>query len=1445
MTLEDIFLAAVEKAPADRAAYLDAACGSDAGLRAQVEALLRSHEEAGSLLEQPLFRPGPTVAEPSPTEQPGVLLGGRYKLLEEIGEGGMGSVWMAQQTEPVRRVVAVKLIKAGMDSKQVLARFEAERQALALMDHPNIARVLDGGTTGAGRPYFVMDLVKGVPITRYCDEHRLTPRQRLELFLPVCQAVQHAHQKGIIHRDLKPSNVLVAPYDGKPVVKVIDFGVAKAAGQPLTDKTLVTGFGNIVGTLEYMSPEQAELNNHDIDTRSDIYALGVLLYELLVGSPPFSRQELEKVGMLEMLRVIREKEPSKPSTKLSTAEGLPTLAANRGTEPAKLTRLVRGELDWIVMKALEKDRNRRYETANGFAMDIQRYLADEAVLACPPSAGYRLQKFARRNKGGLAVAALVLFLLVLLGIAIGWAVRDRSAREAEAAQQQAARQGKVAGQVESIFAEVDRLEAEQKWPEALAAARRGQAAVAGGEADEATAERVRQRLKDLEFIDRLEQIRQRLKDREFIDRLEQIRMEQGTAKIIEVDRAYAQAFRDYGVDVEELPVETSIERLKARPVLALPLAVALDEWADPQRTSSKGDDAGWKRLVAVAHGIDPEPLRDRLRSIPWPAPPETQEELRRLADSIDVRAHHPATLHRLAVTLQGAHPSNLAIRVLREAQAAYPGDYWLNYERGFALKNKGYSTGQQQHLHAAIRFLTVAVAVQPSAGDYVNYELGFLLHQRGDLDQAVAFYRGTAHYAELGSALRAQGKLDDAIAAYHKAIEAKPEGAGAYWGRIADVLHDQKKPAEAADAYRQAVAAYRQAIEARPGAAVQHFNDLGRILRAQGQPDDEIAFYREAIAAGSKAAAVYWNYLGKALQAQGKLDEAIATYHQAIEARPEGAGSYWAAIGRILQAQGNPDEAVAAFHQAVEKGSGAVVDMNPWQPAGLWRAIGDIRFAQGKSDEAIAAYRRVIDLELASQKAGPGPVDDPVRNIGSGLRGQGKLDEAVAVYRLGVEVVPEHAHAYWHAIGDTRRDQKKLDEAVEAYRKAIGLKPGDAGHHHGLGLALRDQKKVAEANVAFDRALELSRQAPDVTSAGRHWGVGIVLRDKGELDGAIEAFRQAHAIAPEYYARDLVDALRARGRLDEALDVYRKAFQADPTSFEDYSEFGNALVQRGKLDEAAAVYRKAIEVAPTTRSNFAASAHFQLGSVLSRQGKRPEAIAAYSRALELDQKNMSGAYNGIGNILCDWGRLDEAVAWYKRAIESNPPNAIASLHFGLGEVLLQQNKFDEAAAAFRKAIDVERNSPRSHQYLAWILASRPEADLRDPKQAIALAKRAVELAQNSEAWQYLGWIHYRTGDWKSSIEALEKSCKLQQGGTGDAGQWIVLALAHARLAAQDGLPDKARELHRIEARRWFEQADKQIANSWRARPDTSIIGRAVWDFREEAWALMRTKESKK
>jgi WD40 repeat protein/tetratricopeptide (TPR) repeat protein len=459
--VEEIFLAAVDKAtPEERAAYLDEACRGDAELRRRVERLLAAHPKVGDFLEKPAadspertrgYTPQPEAGSASPqmtaaytpTVEPGAVIAGRYTLVEKVGEGGMGEVWVAKQTEPVKRKVALKLIKTGMDSRAVLARFEHERQALALMDHPNIARVLDGGLTPTGQPFFVMELVNGLPLTRFCDEAKLTPKQRLELFVPICQAVQHAHQKGIVHRDLKPANLLVTLIDGRPVPKVIDFGVAKATSGRLTDESPSTQFGAVVGTLEYMSPEQAGFSGEDIDTRADIYSLGVILYELLTGLRPIDAKRLNKAALTEMIRIIKEEEPSKPSTRVSTDASAPSLAALRQTEPRKLAALLRGELDWVVLKCLEKQRDRRYETANGLARDIQRYLADEPVEARPPSAGYWLRKFLRRNKGPVLAASLVLLALVGGIAGTTWGLIRAEQRRVEAEQAQAAEAARV------------------------------------------------------------------------------------------------------------------------------------------------------------------------------------------------------------------------------------------------------------------------------------------------------------------------------------------------------------------------------------------------------------------------------------------------------------------------------------------------------------------------------------------------------------------------------------------------------------------------------------------------------------------------------------------------------------------------------------------------------------------------------------------------------------------------------------------------------------------------------------------------------------------------------------------------------------------------------------------------------------------------------------------
>jgi serine/threonine protein kinase len=439
---KEIFTAALKLTDLTaREAYLDEACGTDRGLRLEVQRLLavRSHEETGPLdVVAAAF--GPEATEVTEAHGGGSLFRGghsqqigRYKLLEKIGEGGMGVVYMAEQAEPVRRRVALKIIKPGMDSQQVIARFEAERQALAMMDHPHIARILDGGASEQGWPYFVMELVRGIPITQYCDEARCSTTERLELLASVCRAIQHAHQKGIIHRDLKPSNVMVTMHDDKAVVKVIDFGVAKALSQSLTDRSLFTGFQQMLGTPLYMSPEQAQMSGIDIDTRSDVYSLGVLLYELLTGTTPFNKASLAKVGLDELCRIIREQEPPRPSERVTTldAKARSTIADCRRIDQRNVADHLRGELDWIVMKALEKDRNRRYESPSALAADIECFLKNEPVLACPPKFGYRLKKYLIRHRAGVSWGFAAVAFVLVCGMLIAYPRLHESQRVRE------------------------------------------------------------------------------------------------------------------------------------------------------------------------------------------------------------------------------------------------------------------------------------------------------------------------------------------------------------------------------------------------------------------------------------------------------------------------------------------------------------------------------------------------------------------------------------------------------------------------------------------------------------------------------------------------------------------------------------------------------------------------------------------------------------------------------------------------------------------------------------------------------------------------------------------------------------------------------------------------------------------------------------------------------
>jgi serine/threonine protein kinase/tetratricopeptide (TPR) repeat protein len=933
MSERDLFIAALQStSPAERSAWLDRECGGDVALRQRIDVLLQAYDKAGSLLENPVVAAGATADEPI-TEGPGAVIG-PYKLLQQIGEGGMGTVFMAEQTQPVQRKVALKIIKPGMDSRQVIARFEAERQALALMDHPHIAKVLDAGTTTSSRPYFVMELVKGVPLTRYCDEHHLTPKQRLELFLPVCQAVQHAHHKGIIHRDLKPSNVMVAEYDDKPVAKVIDFGVAKATGPKLTERTMFTELGQVVGTLEYMSPEQAKLNALDIDTRSDIYALGVLLYELLTGSTPFEKKRLHEAAFDEMLRIIREEEPPTPSTRLSTTDELPSIAANRGLEPKKLSGLVRGELDWIVMKCLEKDRNRRYESANGLAHDIERYLHDEPVQACPPSASYRLRKFVRRNKRGLALAAVLsVAALVAVGAitaSIGWVMRDREVQQA-----------KLAGDFALALERAELLHEQGKRIEALAAYEHADLLYRQAAPGSISLERLRsvKALLDAEaqddaFLDRFEGIR--LQEQSLVDPEKNVFLAESVYPSIRA------AFQQYGIEVGVTPHAEVLARIQGRPKAVQPqLLAALEECF---RVAPRDDAAAREWLIAVLNAADDNPWRVQVRKAVRDG---NTLALVRLAKEVDVSQQPPSFLIAVVRLLALREPVRLDLG--RRVQRAYPGDFWANHRLGIDLRNSGKPL-------EAIHYLTAALAVQPrNPGSYLNRAITY--EDTKDLAQALADINQAIDLAQrYAIAWRIKGRLlqklndpDKAEAALRQALVLNPSDTSAR-----SLLIDQLMKAKR---HQDAAVELRQTIELDLKDAAGH-EGLGNALIGQQKWDEAVAVYRKAIDSDPNNA-IYHYMLGNALIGQQKWDEAAAAFRTTIKLDPKsGIGHY--GLGSALHVQKKWDEAIAAYRKAIE------VDCN-YAQAHL--SLGYALLAKGQPGEAIVAFRRLVELAPGGRAA--------------------------------------------------------------------------------------------------------------------------------------------------------------------------------------------------------------------------------------------------------------------------------------------------------------------------------------------------------------------------------------------------------------------------------------------------------------------------------------------
>jgi tetratricopeptide (TPR) repeat protein len=1109
--------------PERRRMYIRDACGGDEGRFAHVEALLAAADGTDSLLDLPAAHtPGATIEQPT-TERPGTVIG-PYKLIEQLGEGGMGSVWMAQQNSPVKRLVAVKFIKAGMDSKQVIARFDAERQALALMDHPNIARVLDAGTTAAGRPYFVMELVKGILVTRYCDEHRLTPRERLELFVPVCQAVQHAHQKGIIHRDLKPSNVLIAQYDGRPVPKVIDFGVAKATGQQLTEHTLVTGFGAVVGTLEYMSPEQAELNQLDIDTRSDIYSLGVLLYELLTGTTPLEKKRLKEAGMLEALRLVREEEPPRPSTRLSSTAEMPSIAANRGLAPKRLAGLVRGELDWIVMKALEKDRTRRYETAYGVAQDIQRYLADETVLACPPSLVYRLRKFARRNKARVAVAALGLFFLASLGGVAGWAALRQVKQQAA---QRAALETDIGRDLDEArdFCRQDRLR------EASAVLDHALALVTRGGADEDLGGRVAQLGNDVDMA----------------ARLEAIRLEMAAVKDEHFDRPgaalrYSEAFRDYGLDVDHLNPHEAAAGIEVSAVREQ-LVAALDDWL-----LSPGN--GRNRLLAILAEADPDPWRQPVRTA---CVEGNAKAFLKLARGANASVQTPGNAVLMGHALRELGEIRLAAEFLRRAQQEHPSDFWLNQNLGLLLTHqKAARPGE------AVGYLRVAVALRPdSPGALVN--LGIALRADGDLPGASAAFQkaidlkpnfATAH-SNLGNALRERGDLPGAIAAYRQAIELKPDHARAH-NNLGVALRDQGELPGAIAACQKAVALQPHSAEAR--------NNLGVALGDQGDLAGGIAELRKAILLAPDLATAHSN-LGNVLRERGDLPGAIAACQKAIDLKPDFAAAH-NNLGAALRKRGDLPGAIAACRQAITL-----------QPdfAGAYNNLGLALDDQSDVPGAIAACRKAIALKPAFAEA--------YNSLGIALGHQGDLPGAIAAFQKAIALKPRYAEAYGN-LGNALRGHDDLPGAIAAFQKAIALQPKNADLHYDLGITLNAQGDLPGAVAAYQKAIALK---PAFAEA--HCNLGMVLQRQGQFAKALEELRRGHELGsrdPRWgypsarWVRDGERLVALDGRWPDFLAG--KAVPANPAERIDLAR----LCTRKQLNRAALrYYREAFAAQPT------------------------------------------------------------------------------------------------------------------------------------------------------------------------------------------------------------------------------------------------------------------------
>jgi tetratricopeptide (TPR) repeat protein/serine/threonine protein kinase len=1235
MQEQSLFIEALEKEdPAERAAFLDRACAGDPALRQRLERLLQRHQQADSFLEPASVPSASTVAEPL-SEGPGTVLG-PYKLLEQIGEGGFGIVFMAEQTQPIRRKVALKVLKPGMDSRQVIARFEAERQALALMDHANIAKVFDAGQTSSGRPYFIMDLVKGLPITECCDQAQLTPRERLELFVHVCQAVQHAHQKGIIHRDLKPSNVLVTLQDGTPLVKVIDFGIAKALGQQLTDKTLYTGFAQLIGTPLYMSPEQAALSNHDVDTRSDIYSLGVLLYELLTGTTPFDKERLQQVGYDELRRIIREEEPPRPSTRISTlGQAATTISSQRKSDPRKLSELFRGELDWIVMSALEKDRSRRYQHASAFAADVQHYLADEPVLACPPSAGYRLRKFSRRNKARLAMAACVaLTVLVCLLAGAGlWYQRHRRLEASASRVQESSRDARtlVAG---------NRLHLARRVLAGAITEIGNDREALGSLADDVAA-----------------------LDSE-VARLEKFLVLIDQAFQAEVPHAAAEALRSKSTSSNEpaAQVRDHYARVPSRAAPLLLEALSLYGVLEQEDWNS-----------AVGGGLLETEQAQQIREAVY-------EALLRLADHLVVRHIDYQTGRRLSAESAG----RLGLVYLHKAESARPATPAFFRARSACsrlLKDENGARADERRAGQAPALLALD-----------HYLLGLRALNAGDKNEAVkqfeaALRREPTHYWSLlflGVSLGDLGREQDwaeAARVFTGGIMKRPDYSAAHdlRGRAYQKLHR----------YEQALADFSKAIDLNPNAA-STLTSRGNVLRALGRLDEALADHAKAVRLEPDYAEAHVN-LGNVLSLTDRLDQAIAEYERAIRLKPDLFQAH-AGLGDAFWEKHRPDQAITEYETAIrlqpneaelhhrmgivwcdgkreyDKAIGEfkeAIRLDPGNAVAHFN-LGQAFRAKGWIDGAIGDYQKAVRLKPDYSLAH--------NNLGLALKLKGQPEKAIAAFEEAIRRNPKYADPHFN-LGIALRNKGLVDRAIAEFEMTIRLKADYPGAHLNLGRGLRSQRKFPQAVAALTEATRLQPEEAD-----GHNDLGATLFDQGKFQQAEVAFREAVRLRPDrsLYHSSLGNALAGLGRFEEADAEYREGLRLGPNDANAHNaaSWFHATCPDAKFRDpqrAVELARQAVALAPKEGSywNTLGVAHY-------RAGDYKASLTSLQQSMELNAGGDSGDWFILAMVHWRLGEKGTARQWYSRAVQwmdkNDPTNdelrrfrAEAAALLGVGE----------------------------------------------------------------------------------------------------------------------------------------------------------------------------------